>query len=500
MGVVVSDVGRYALVVAESEYRDAKLRRLRAPAADAERLAAVLEDPDVGGFAVEVAMDETEPELRRRIARFFAGRKPDDLLLVHFSCHGVKDEGGELYLAASDTEVGDLLSATGISSSWLSEQIGRSRSKRVVVLLDCCFSGSFPFGMRARATGQVDMHEYLEGRGRAVITASSAMEYAYEGDELSGEGHPSIFTEAVVQGLETGEADRDGDRWISVDDLYGYVYDRVKERTPWQNPNKLSNLEGPLHIARSVLAPLSAEDPATAEDAASIAGLDRSSAPPSGRVQRAAATLTTFRRQLIRHWQSILALTVFGLLCAGIAAIVGAAISYPLNKHARSFAAASGVLAILYGPIALALASVLVLARRAALSLPRALAAAVSGVALAAIGSNLVARHALLNPVDSAYYVWPQATAGAAIAFGAILPRLQVAPSVAGVLAGATGGALGGLVEHSILFGTLFTGVSGAAFWIVEWLLVSLVMAAPVCLVIALLAPRNRQLAALRAR
>ncbi len=251
MTVSTQTGGRYALIVAVSDYRDAKLRRLRAPAADAERLGAVLHDPEIGAFDVEMALDEDEAQLRRRIARFFSARRPDDLLLVHFSCHGVKDQAGELYLAAADTELGDLLGATGISATWLSEQIGRSRSRRVVVLLDCCFSGSFPFGMRSRAGQEVNVREHLEGRGRAVITASSAMEYSYEGDELSGEGEPSIFTDAVVDGLQSGRADRDGDHWVSVDDLYDYVYDRVKETTPHQTPNKLSTLEGPLYIARS---------------------------------------------------------------------------------------------------------------------------------------------------------------------------------------------------------------------------------------------------------
>lgn len=36
---------------------------------------------------------------------FFADRWPDHLLLVHFSCHGVKDEGGELYFAAANTNL-----------------------------------------------------------------------------------------------------------------------------------------------------------------------------------------------------------------------------------------------------------------------------------------------------------------------------------------------------------------------------------------------------------
>jgi hypothetical protein len=40
------------------------------------------------------------------------------------------------------------------------------------------------------------------------------MEYAFEGEELTGDGNPSVFTTAVVRGSETGEADRDQDHRI----------------------------------------------------------------------------------------------------------------------------------------------------------------------------------------------------------------------------------------------------------------------------------------------
>ena len=143
--------GRHALVVATARYGDSKLQQLRAPAADAEELADVLRDPEKGDFDVEVLPDETHAQLTRAIARFFRDRRPQDLLLLHFSCHGVKDEDGELYLAATDTDL-DLLSATGISSSWLNERISRTRSRRTVVLLDCCFSGSFRLACAGVAT------------------------------------------------------------------------------------------------------------------------------------------------------------------------------------------------------------------------------------------------------------------------------------------------------------------------------------------------------------
>ena len=120
-----------------------------------------------------------------------------------------------------------------------------------MLLLDCCFSGSFPAGVRHRAGDDMDAPGQLQGRGRAIITASNAMEYAYEGDELTGEGRPSFFTEAVVEGLRTGKADLDMDHLVSIDDLYHYVYDRVRERTPHQTPSIKSDVEGVLYLARS---------------------------------------------------------------------------------------------------------------------------------------------------------------------------------------------------------------------------------------------------------
>ena len=241
--------GRHALVVAAARYGDPKLQQLRAPAADAEELADVLGDPEKGDFDVEVVLDETHAHLTRAIARFFRDRSPQICCSCTSPATASRTSDGELYLAASDTDL-ELLSATGISAAWLSERISRTRSRRTVVLLDCCFSGSFPSGLRARGD-DVDAPQQLEGRGRAIITASNAMEYAYEGEQLTGRGRPSVFTEAVVEGLRTGEADLDQDQRVSIDELYGYVYDRVRERTPSQTPSIKSDLEGPLYLARS---------------------------------------------------------------------------------------------------------------------------------------------------------------------------------------------------------------------------------------------------------
>ena len=48
---------RLALLIANSEYQDQQLKRLRTPTADAERLAQVLKDPAIGDFEVSLLLN-----------------------------------------------------------------------------------------------------------------------------------------------------------------------------------------------------------------------------------------------------------------------------------------------------------------------------------------------------------------------------------------------------------------------------------------------------------
>jgi uncharacterized RDD family membrane protein YckC len=243
---------RRALIVAGYDYQDPGLRRLRAPAHDAESLARVLHNPQIGGFDVQAMINESAQTVNESVEDFFADRRPEDLLVLHFSCHGVKDEAGELYFAMANTNLRRLAS-TAVPADFVNRRMNRSRSRRIVLLLDCCYAGAFGRGMTAKAGQAVHVEEQFGGRGRAVITASGAMEYAFEDAELAdaSEAPASVFTNALVEGLETGDADTNQDGVIDLDELYDYVYDRVKEATPNQTPGKWTfALEGGLHIAR----------------------------------------------------------------------------------------------------------------------------------------------------------------------------------------------------------------------------------------------------------
>ncbi|HEU4491078.1 MAG TPA: caspase family protein [Jiangellales bacterium] len=249
---------RRALIVANDSYENEGLRHLRSPAADAEALSDVLGDPQIGGFEVTVVRNEAAHDIGARIEDLFADSRPDDLLLLHLSCHGLKSESGELYFAAPNTRPNRLVS-TAVAAEFVQRCMRSARARSVVLLLDCCYGGAFGQGVAVRAAGDVNVLDSFAGarlgggRGRAVITASSAMEYAFEGDHLTDDrsSPPSVFTSALVEGLATGEADRDEDGWVSLTELYEYVFDKVRERNPHQTPSRDIEMQGDLLLARS---------------------------------------------------------------------------------------------------------------------------------------------------------------------------------------------------------------------------------------------------------
>ena len=249
---------RRALVVATDTYDHAALGQLRSAAADAVALSEVLGDPEVGGFEVDVVRNAASHEVQAHIEDLFADSGRDDLVLLHFSGHGLKSDSGELFIAARNTRP-DRLASSSVPADFVQRCMRGSRAHSIVLFLDCCYGGAFGEGVAVRAAGPVNVMDAFPkgrlggGRGRAVISASSAIEYAFEGTTLTAEHEapPSVFTSAVVHGLRTGDADRDEDGLVSLDELYDYVFDRVREANPKQTPGRDIEMSGEIYVARS---------------------------------------------------------------------------------------------------------------------------------------------------------------------------------------------------------------------------------------------------------
>ncbi|MDZ7344811.1 MAG: caspase family protein, partial [candidate division KSB1 bacterium] len=241
---------KFALIVGTSDYDDPTLAKLKTPDADVRALAEILRDPAIGGFdSVTTLVNQLESDVSRSIESFFAQKKPDDLLLLYFSGHGVLDDRGRLYLAVKDTKR-ELLKSTAIAAAFVTGEMDSCRSKRQVLILDCCHSGAFERGAKGDMQAVNEATFEGNGYGRIVLTASDSTQYALEGDQVIAQAELSLFTHFLIQGLQTGEADTDGDGRITLDELYEYVHTQVLNQTRKQTPQKWGyKLQGELLIA-----------------------------------------------------------------------------------------------------------------------------------------------------------------------------------------------------------------------------------------------------------
>lgn len=239
---------RSALIVASEAFADPGLPWLRRVAVNASALADALADPDIGDFDVQTLVNAPAQAIRARVAEFFAGRGPGDVLLVYYAGYGIRDDHGELYLAAADTVPGRL-EPTAVPAEFISQQIGSGGSRQVALLLDCAEYLTFPAGLTAKGSAGPGMAQEFRAAGQTVIAAYGGPGYAAGGP---------AFTAALVEGLETGAADRHGDGRVGLDDLYDYAARRMRDLPAGSAPGlgAVELREGP-YIARGAHRPTS---------------------------------------------------------------------------------------------------------------------------------------------------------------------------------------------------------------------------------------------------
>ena len=228
-------MARVALLVGVSEYEPG-LSPLPAAVKDIEALQRVLQDPEMGGFdEVRTLANPESHTMQLEIETLFDGRTKDDLVLLFFSGHGIKDDTGKLYFATRITRKnakGELIRATAVPSSFVHEIMNNSRAKRQAIILDCCFSGAFDPALQAKDDGSVDLQTQLGAEGRVVLTSSSSTQYSFEQQE----SELSIYTRYLVEGIETGAGDINSDGFVSVLELHEYAASKVQETAPKMTP------------------------------------------------------------------------------------------------------------------------------------------------------------------------------------------------------------------------------------------------------------------------
>ena len=157
----------------------------------------------------------------KRIEAVRKEAKENDLFIVFFAGHGVKDKE-QFYLLTTEAQVGDL-GKTALAGDELRRSLGEFPCQ-VLLLLDACHSVGALKNFRP-AVDEATRTLTDDECGVAVLCSAMAQERALE---QQGNG---LFTRALVQALSHAEGVpyNRHDRRLYVHHLVTYVFDEVKE-------------------------------------------------------------------------------------------------------------------------------------------------------------------------------------------------------------------------------------------------------------------------------
>lgn len=198
--------------------------------------------------------------------------RPDDQVVMFIATHGLLDNDLDYYLATYDVNFAQP-QKRGLRYDKLEALLDGIPARKKLLLIDACHSGEVDKEESQLVAANLSVDGNVKSRGfkavkkkgttiglktsfelmkelftdlrrnsgTVVISSAGGAEYAYETQEL----HNGVFTYSVIEGLQKGRADLNGNKKIYVSELMTYVGNRVKELTGGkQNPtSRAENLE-----------------------------------------------------------------------------------------------------------------------------------------------------------------------------------------------------------------------------------------------------------------
>lgn len=223
-----SKIKVHALVIGISTYTHMPV--LKYSDDDAYRMYAFLKSPEGGALRddnIRMLIDEeaTRKNIKNAMTELFMNAGPDDLVLMYYSGHGLKD----CFLPIDFDRYNNKLFHEEIN-----EILKQSPAKYKLCIADACHSGGLAM-KGGNPTDEFSDEQVIStyynnlaqsNAGTALILSSKLEEISLESSGL----RQGVFSHFLIRGLE-GEADRNIDKIVTVTELFDFISTNVKSYT-----------------------------------------------------------------------------------------------------------------------------------------------------------------------------------------------------------------------------------------------------------------------------
>jgi tetratricopeptide (TPR) repeat protein len=234
-----------ALLIGIGQYDDASFQPLAAPDRDVAALQELLRRPDIGASRTDDVTDLNNPtlqQLRDTIETFCTLRDSSETVVIYISGYAIVNDNQELFLPCRNTARSHL-EQTAYSLSELKAELEACPSRQQVVILDCCFSGTFAKDMIAPQDFEAIAKNFVNGH-RALLTSPTSIDYSAKHKS----NRYSIYTQFIIDALETGMADGSANQPMSGDtnvtELHAYISTHLQDALPALSPTMHSQGQG----------------------------------------------------------------------------------------------------------------------------------------------------------------------------------------------------------------------------------------------------------------
>ena len=237
----------YALVIGVSQYANlASDEQLQYADQDAISFARFLQSAKGGSIPesnIQLLTNQqaTVSAIRTAIATSLQAKAgKQDAIILFLAAHGVVDSRGA-YILGSDSHPEDLRN-TALPMKEVQKLLGDEFANigKVLIFLDVCRAGTIG-AIRENRVSRV-VGTMLDGAETYGLLASGPGESSWESDRFGG-GH-GAFSYFLLRAMN-GDGDTDGDRRVTAEELFDYVYRNVRDATKRkQNPRVTGGMTG----------------------------------------------------------------------------------------------------------------------------------------------------------------------------------------------------------------------------------------------------------------